>query len=262
VKKMTQDGTWHLVEASAEYEEYVATTRDGKPTRMWAEKPRIMLGKCAEALALRKAFPAELSGVYTAEEMDKATVQPEPEPTGRQLMTGAAVRHAVETGTQTTLAGTHEDVVINPKAELRPPAQAAPPPPPPPPAVRSAPAPTTGASASPSSRVATVVVSGSGPPTSDIYPLASPAEVKALNAAITTSLGIRDREEKLKWIGGMLGYAVGSSKDIPSRSVSGLIAAAQAGEVPTDWAGIVGGMIELPPAPRREQPMHEPGWDG
>ena len=74
VQKRTADGHWHEVAATAHIREYAATKKDGSMTNMWATKPHIMLGKCAEALALRKAFPADLSGLYTKDEMEQATV--------------------------------------------------------------------------------------------------------------------------------------------------------------------------------------------
>lgn len=57
----------------ARWESYVQTTKDGSVTSMWKKMGDLMLAKCAESLALRKAFPAEMSNVYTREEMGQAT---------------------------------------------------------------------------------------------------------------------------------------------------------------------------------------------
>lgn len=56
----------------ATWAQYVQTTKNGKPNRMWQQFGPLMLAKCAEMLALRRAFPAELSGLYAAEEMGQA----------------------------------------------------------------------------------------------------------------------------------------------------------------------------------------------
>jgi phage recombination protein Bet len=70
VKKLTHDGTWHDISATAFYNEY----KPAYQSDFWSNKPHIMLSKCAEALALRKAFPSELSGMYVKEELDQGQV--------------------------------------------------------------------------------------------------------------------------------------------------------------------------------------------
>lgn len=55
--------------ATARWSEYYPGDKIGW---MWRKMPHTLLGKCAEALALRKAFPAELAGVYTESDMEQA----------------------------------------------------------------------------------------------------------------------------------------------------------------------------------------------
>lgn len=68
------------LEAVAHFKEFAQTKKGGELTSMWATKGAHMIGKVAEALALRAAFPQDLSGVYIPEEM---AGEEEPPPAGR-----------------------------------------------------------------------------------------------------------------------------------------------------------------------------------
>jgi phage recombination protein Bet len=60
----------------ARYNAYVQRTKEGVPNRFWKLMPDNMIAKCSESLALRKAFPAELAGIFTNEEMEQADNEP------------------------------------------------------------------------------------------------------------------------------------------------------------------------------------------
>jgi phage recombination protein Bet len=61
----------------AYWDEYVQTFRDKqtgvtRPSPMWARMPHVMLAKVAEAVALRRAFPEDMAGLYSTDEMAQA----------------------------------------------------------------------------------------------------------------------------------------------------------------------------------------------
>lgn len=81
----------------AVWKSYAQTYRDRKTGQdklspMWAKMPDLMLAKCAESLALRKAFPQELSGLYSDSEypppMDE--VKPQEQITEKVIAAGVA----------------------------------------------------------------------------------------------------------------------------------------------------------------------------
>lgn len=69
-------GRFSAVAVTREY----MPTKNGEATGQWRSMPAVMIAKCAEALALRKAFPMDLSGVYMGEEMAQADARTEHAP--------------------------------------------------------------------------------------------------------------------------------------------------------------------------------------
>lgn len=87
--KLSPDGQWHPVAGIAFWDEFVPLTEEwaydaaaGKrqptgvyelsKTSNWFKMPHVMIAKAAEAIALRKGWPEDISGVYGEEEMGRS----------------------------------------------------------------------------------------------------------------------------------------------------------------------------------------------
>jgi phage recombination protein Bet len=91
--------------------EAYASKKSGSPNAMWQKRPYGQLGKCAEAAALRAAFPEELGSVYSAEEMEGKSIN-------ENLSVAATPTFSLEKSQEVIDSKTGE--VITPKQETAP----------------------------------------------------------------------------------------------------------------------------------------------
>lgn len=120
------------------FTEAVGTKTDKKSGEIsandrWAKAPIQMLTKCAEAAGLREAFPDELGGTHTAEEMDGATARSQEAPAATttslaEIKRNAAPKpdHAAELGLEPQFDDVDDAEFSEPESH-EPPAEAGPP---------------------------------------------------------------------------------------------------------------------------------------
>jgi phage recombination protein Bet len=118
---------WRLVNgvrqaftASARWVEYAQTKKDGTLVEMWQRMPYGQLSKCAESLALRKAFPAELSGLNTDEEMSGIPAD-ERKKAGAVPIKAALRERVIEQATEVKGKPAETDTATETKEPLNPP---------------------------------------------------------------------------------------------------------------------------------------------
>lgn len=69
---IVEGGEWQESSSGKRYFKGDGTYRLDPKKDNWRKMPRVMLAKCAEAQAIRRAWPEQLAAVYSDEELDKA----------------------------------------------------------------------------------------------------------------------------------------------------------------------------------------------
>ncbi|MGH3858468.1 phage recombination protein Bet [Actinokineospora sp.] len=245
--------------AVAHFHEYAQTTTYNNQTRltkMWAEKGALMIAKCAEALAFRKAFPQDLSGIYTDEEMAQADVvrveservdtkqEPEAEPDWLELLkrrTGnfPAIRELY----QQARAGNASAAIL---AEIKAAGDAA-----------QQATPTPAPAAAENEPVDAEVVDEHAPdapstePVSDAEPAATPEQLTAIAAAVGEH-GVKEREDRLAVVSLLVGDRITSSSQLTKSEASHVIDAiakhAESGQITETIAAARAAYTEKVPA--------------
>jgi phage recombination protein Bet len=127
-----RDGFREPIWATARFEAYAQRNdKTGQLTSFWARMPDLMIAKVAESLALRRAFPQDLSGLYTAEEMGEESSDNEKTQIKTEKRTTALIDKIKPSKSEETKASQPTPVVAEIVEEVPAPKEEDMPPPPP-----------------------------------------------------------------------------------------------------------------------------------
>ncbi len=106
----------------ARFESYAQRNYQGELNPMWKKMGDVMIAKCAEALGLRKAFPQELSGLYTGDEMEQAHGSAAPTQTTAPARTAPAQKpRTMDLESNTVYYTEHAKAAVAPPLKSEPP---------------------------------------------------------------------------------------------------------------------------------------------